>query len=142
MKTIAKIFFVALLTGSSVFAAQAQQSNKGKLEVTTRLTESKGTLEERQLYREFLVEYMKQCPYISNFSVQPAIGSSDNHNVVWTYNVNSWDDITKFYGWVNEKLKSNTSEGLKKALTPYNPDYAIGGQINVTDRHRDRLARD
>lgn len=142
MKKIAKIFLVALLIGGSALSVSAQQQSKGKLEVNTRLTESIGSHTQRQLYREFLAEYMKECPYITNFKIHEALGSSDNHDVVWTYDVNSWDDITKFYGWINEKLKSRGDDGLKKAMTPYQPDYAIGGQIKVSERNKGSLAKD
>lgn len=138
-----KLFLVAALAVSTAFSASAQQTHsKGKLEVSTNLKETVGTSAQRQLYREFLAEYMKQCPYINNFSIHEAIGSTDDHNVVWTYNVNSWDDITKFYGWVSDKLKSTEDDGLKKAMTPYKPDYAIGGQIKVKERGKDTLAKD
>lgn len=141
MKKIINMFMVALLVSGSVLAATAQQKTTGKLQVNTQLRETKGTIAQRQLYREFLEEYMKNCPFISNFKVQQAIGTTDDHNVVWTYNVNSWDDITKFYGWVTEQLKSDKKGGLKMAMTPYKPDYAIGGKIEVTERSRS-LAKD
>lgn len=141
MKKIMQILMIAFFAGGSVFAANAQQHATGKLQVTTQLKESKGSSDQRQLYRQFLEEYMKNCPYISNFKVEEALGSQDDHNVVWSYNVNSWEDITKFYSWINEQLKSNKNDGLKMALTPYQPDYAIGGKINVTEKGK-KLAKD
>lgn len=142
MKTIAKFLLAIIITSTSMLAANAQHQSKGKLEVNTRLTETEGSYTQRKLYREFLAEYMKDCPYISNFSVREAVGASDNHEVVWTYDVNSWDDITRFYSWINGKIKSRTDDGLKKALTPFKPDYALGGRIKVTERGKGALARD
>lgn len=148
MKTIIKLLFAAFIITGTGFAATAQQSSTeevqkpGKYEVTTRLVEKVGTMEQRQLYREFLEEYMENCPYISHFSVQQAVGSNNNHDVVWTYQVNSWSDVTKFYSWVGNQLKSSKEDGLKKAMTPYAPDYAIGGQIQMEKRSKAALAKD
>ena len=141
MKKIIKMFIIALLVSGSVLAATAQQKSSGKLQVNTQLKEIEGTSAQRELYRGFLEEYMKNCPFVSNFKVQQAIGTKDDHNVVWSYNVNSWDDITKFYSWITDQLKSKGNDGLKMAMTPYKPDYAIGGKINVTERNKS-LAKD
>lgn len=148
MKTIIKMLFAALLIGGTAFAANAQDSQfqvdqkPGKYEVNTQLIEQTGTYDQRKLYREFLTEYMNNCPYISSFSIHEAIGSHNNHEVVWTYDVNGWNDITRFYSWVSDQLKSAKDEGLKKAMTPYAPDYAIGGQIHVEKRSKAALAKD
>jgi hypothetical protein len=141
MKTIIKLLFVAVLTTGITVAANAQK-HSGKYEVSTQLKESRGSYDQRKLYREFLSEYMKNCPYISNFSIHEAIGSADNHNIVWKYDVNGWDDITKFYGWISEQIKSKQDNGLMKAMTPYEPDYAIGGQIHLEKRSKASLAKD
>lgn len=140
MKSITTILFAALLVSGSFFAAQAQKAS-GRLTVSTQLKETNGTYDQRQLYRQFLTNYMQECPYISHFSIYEAPGSSDNHEVVWSYEVNNWQDITEFYAWVNQQLKSK-DDGLKKAMTPYQPDYTIGGQINVQKTKDARLARD
>lgn len=147
MKTIIKYFFAALLIGGTAFAANAQESQSqvspkpGKYEVTTRLTEKVGTYEQRKLYREFLTEYMKNCPYISNFSVHEMLDAHNNHDVVWTYEVNGWNDITKFYSWIAEHLKDSQKDGLKMSMTPYAPDYAIGGEIHLEKRNSSELAK-
>lgn len=148
MNTIIKFFFAGIVIAGTSYAATAQQSSvpvgqkPGKYEVTTHLVEQRGTLEERRLYREFLKEYMKNCPYISDFNVQQSVGSGNNHDVVWTYDVNSWNDITRFYSWISSQLKSSDDDGLKKAMTPYAPDYAIGGQIQLEKRSKTTLAKD
>lgn len=147
MKTIIHFFFATLIIGGTAFAASAQESQSqnnqkpGKYEVTTRLTEKEGTYEQRKLYRGFLTEYMKNCPYISNFSVHEAVDAQNNHDVIWTYDVNGWDDITKFYSWVGEHLKPTEKDGLKMAMSPYAPDYAIGGQIHLEKRNKSELAK-
>jgi hypothetical protein len=147
MKTIIKMLFVALLIIGTTFIAhgrslQAPVDQKpDKYEVTTQLVEEKGTYEQRKLYREFLTEYMKNCPYISNFSIHEEIDSHNDHDVVWTYDINNWDDITKFYSWVTNQLKSSKNDGLKTAMTPYAPDYAIGGRIQVEKRDKAALAK-
>lgn len=148
MKAIIKLLFAALLISGTTFAANAQSlqsqvdQKPGKYQVNTQLVEQKGTYEERKLYREFLTEYMKNCPYITNFSVHEAVGSHNNHDVVWNYDVNDWNDITKFYSWVTSQLKASNNDGLKTAMTPYAPDYAIGGQIQVEKRSKAALAKD
>jgi hypothetical protein len=140
MKTIITSVFAVLFVCGALVAANAQNSSR-KYQVSTRLKESTGTYQQRQLYRGFLTEYMKECPYISHFSMQEAVGSPDNHDVVWRYEVNSWNDITAFYAWVDNQLKSSENNGLKKAMTPYAPDYAIGGQINVQKKGKQVLAK-
>lgn len=148
MKTIIKMLFAAVLISGTGFTTIAQQSSaqtverSGKYEVNTQLVEKEGTYDQRKLYREFLVAYMKNCPYISHFDIHEAVGSSDNHDVVWSYEVNGWDDITKFYSWVREHLQSSEDNGLKKAMTPYKPDYAIGGQIKMEKVSKSTLAKD
>lgn len=140
MKSIIKVLFAIVLVSGIAIQVSAQR-NAGELQVNTRLRESEGTYDQRQLYRKFLEEYMKNCPYITNFSVREVVGTSDNHDVEWRYNVNSWDDITKFYSWVAQQLKSPKESGLKMALAPFAPDYAIGGQISVAKRMKSSLAR-
>jgi hypothetical protein len=140
MKKIIASVFAVLFACGTLLTANAQNTS-GKYQVTTRLKESTGTYQERELYRGFLTEYMKACPYISHFSVQEAVGSADNHDVVWRYQVNSWNDITAFYAWVNNQLKSSDDNGLKKAMTPYAPVYAIGGQIDVQKKGKQVLAK-
>ncbi|MGH2643189.1 MAG: hypothetical protein ACRDE2_04520, partial [Chitinophagaceae bacterium] len=85
---------------------------------------------------------LKNCPYISNFNIHEAMNSQNNHDVVWTYDVNGWNDITKFYSWISDQLTGSKDNGLKTAMTPYAPDYAIGGQIQVGKRSKDALAKD
>ncbi len=141
MKTISKALIVVLLFTGFTFSGHAQQ-RKGNLEVTTQLKETNGSYDQRKLYREFLISYMKNCPYISNFNIRETTQTSDNHDVTWSYDVNSWDDITKFYGWVESHLKPGKNGGLKKAMTPYQPDYAIGGKIQVHKAQKGTLAKD
>lgn len=129
MRTFLKMVFITAFLSSAAFAIHAQQKS-GKLTVYSRLQEKVGTYDQRKLYREFLTDYMKDCPFISHFHIEEALNTTNNHDVIWTYEVNNWDDITQFYGWVNRQLKLKEG-GLKKALTPYQPDYAIGGQIRV-----------
>jgi hypothetical protein len=125
---------------------KSQAVRHKKFTVSTQLTENTGTYEQRKLYREFLVEFMKNCPYISDFNIRETPEKSDNRQVEWTYEVNGWKDLTAFYGWVTDQLKSK-DEGLKKALTPYWPDYSIGGKITLKensarDNNRPRMALD
>lgn len=143
MKTIIKVLTIAILFSGFSFMANAQdtQEPSGKLVVNTQLQESQGTYGQRKVFRTFLKDYMKDCPYISHFSIHEALNSSDNHEVVWTYEVNSWNDITAFYNWVGKQLKSKSNEGFKNAMTPYQPDYAIGGKIHVERRSKSALAR-
>ncbi len=140
MKTISKMFIIAVLITGLSFGANAQ-AGKGKLRVSTQLKEINGSHEQRKLYRTFLISYMKNCPYISNFKMDETAGASDNHEVTWNYDVNSWNDITSFYNWIEEHLKSGKDDGLKKALTPYKPDYALGGKIRVQKRGKSALAK-
>ncbi|MGH2645601.1 MAG: hypothetical protein ACRDE2_16745, partial [Chitinophagaceae bacterium] len=69
MKTIIKLLFAAFLISGTAFAANAQSSQSevnqkpGRYEVNTQLVEQKGTYEQRKLYREFLIQYLKNCPY-------------------------------------------------------------------------------
>lgn len=138
MKTISKSFIPAILFLLSGFFAFGQTQHdlpaiqQRKFLVSTQLVESNGTYEQRKLYREFLVEFMKNCPYISDFNICEKSASSDNHQVEWTYQVNGWRGITEFYNWVNDQLQSK-NKGLKIALTPYGHDYAIGGKIMMEE---------
>lgn len=141
MKPIIKMLFVAVLISGFSYTSHAQQTS-GRYAVSTQLKEAEGSYDQRKLYRQFLVEYMKNCPYISHFKVSEAVGTSDNHIVNWNYDVNSWDDITKFYSWVNENIKSAKENGLKMALTPYEPLYAIGGQIHMERKTKAELAKE
>ena len=138
MTTFVKILFIATLFSSTAFISRAQQKTE-KFTVFTSLKENSGSYDQRKLYREFLTSYMKDCPYISHFNILEESNATDNHNVVWTYEVNSWDDITKFYGWVNQQLKSKDG-GLKKAMTPFSPDYAIGSKIKVEKTNDEAIA--
>jgi hypothetical protein len=140
MKPIKVIFLVVVLAGACLVTAQAQQT-AGKYTVQTRLKEKKGSYEERKLYREFLKVSMKDCPCISHFSVHEALGNSDNHDVVWSYQVDNWNDITQFYAWISQQLKSKNSS-LKEAMTPYQPDYTIGGQISMEKTNKAAIARE
>ena len=140
MKSI-KFFIIALLFCGTFQMANAQKKKAGNLVVQTKLTETLGSYDQRKLYRDFLTSYMADCPYISNFSVHEAVGSSDNHKVVWEYQVNSWDDITKFYSWVSQHIKQKDETGLRKAMTPFEPDYNIGGKIQVTPFKESMLAK-
>ncbi len=140
MKSISKILLVAILLSGFSLMAGAQKKS-GKLEVKAQLTEVKGTYDQRKLYRDFLTEYMTKCPYISHFSIREAVGSSDNHKVVWSYQVDSWEDITKFYHWVSKQIGAKEENGLAMAMTPYAPDYNIGGRIHVGKTNGAALAR-
>lgn len=139
MKTLAKTIIVVVLLIGMTLASQAQQQ-KRELVVTTRLKETNGSYAQRKLYRSFLEGFMKDCPYITHFHVQEAMSASNNHKVVWIYEVNSWGNITQFYNWIHESLKSTKNTGLKKALTPYKPDYEIGGKIQVEEKSKTSLA--
>jgi len=142
MKPIIFMLLFATLTSGAVFTTQAQsKKDSKKYEVKTKLTEKEGTYEQRKLYRQFLTEFMNNCPYISHFSIHEAIGDSDNHAVVWRYDVNGWEDITQFYNWVSKHLEHAKENGLKKALTPYLPDYAIGGQIQMEKKSKASYAK-
>lgn len=140
MKSITSILFAAILISGIALHANAQKPSGG-LEVTTRLTETSGSYDQRKLYREFLEQYMKNCPYVTNFSVREAVGTADNHEVEWRYAVDSWEDITKFYSWLSQELKSPKESGIKMALTPYQPNYSLGGRISVAKRTKSSLAR-
>lgn len=140
MKTGIKTIAVVLLLSVMSLASQGQKKNKGTMVVTTHLKETNGTYAQRQLYRSFLKDFMKDCPFISHFNVHEAIHSTDNHLVVWTYEVNGWKDITEFYNWINRSLTSDGHSGLIKALTPYKPDYNFGGTIHVEKISRSDLA--
>lgn len=140
MKNVTRVLIVAILFSGVSLMAHAQKQS-GDLEVKTQLTEAKGTYEQRKLYREFLTAYMKKCPYISHFSIHEAVGSTDNHKVVWRYEVNNWEDITKFYHWVSQHIESKKEGGLVKAMTPYAPTYNIGGKIHVEELNKAALAK-
>lgn len=140
MKTTCKMLLVLLLLNGICLFARAQEKHE-KLVVTSRLTELKGTYPERQLYRDFLTTYMKNCPYISHFSIHEADGASDNHEVIWHYEVKNWDSITQFYDWISDHLKSGKDNGLKKAMTPYQPEYDIGGKMKVEEISKATAAR-
>lgn len=107
---------------------------KGRYDVSARLTESNGNYDQRKICRAFLADAMQQCPYVSDFRIEEDPGAGDNHQVVWHYRVNSWDDITRFYDWVNKAVYERKDKTLLLALEPYRPDYAIGGKIEVHDR--------
>lgn len=138
MKTFVKISMVLLLLAGTGLSAWAQ---KAKYTVTTKLTEGQGSYDQRKLYREFLADAMHACPYISHFRIVEQTNSQDNHDVVWTYEVSGWDDLTRFYNWVNKRLTSGEDPALKKALTPYAPQYALGGQLTMTRTSPSALAR-
>ena len=140
MKSMTKMLMIVLLCCSSFHFTDAQKK-PGDLVVKTNLTESLGSYDQRKLYRDFLVSYMKDCPYISNFTVVEAAGSDDNHNVVWQYQVDSWQDITKFYDWVAKHVKDKDETGFRKAMTPFQPDYNIGGKIQVKPVDKAMLAQ-
>lgn len=141
MKSRIKIFlWIALVCAGFSFQAKAQKSS-GSLEVTTQLKEATGTYDQRKLYRKFMEESMKDCPYVHNFSIRESIGTADNHKVEWHYRVDGWDDITKFYSWLNTKLKSGQENGVRMALTPYAPNYSLGGKISVAKRVKSSLAK-
>lgn len=140
MKTILKSSFAILLLLGTVMVSNGQKHSE-KYQVTTLLREAAGTFQERKVYRGFLEEYMKNCPYISNFSIQEPVHSTDNHEVIWTYEVNSWNDITRFYSWIRDQMKSKDQGGLKKAMEPYAPKYQIGGQISMQKTFRPAVAK-
>lgn len=148
MKTIIKMLFAVILLSGTAFATHAQSSAKhlsqksGKYLVQTQLTEKKGSYEERKLYRKFLENYVKECPYVSHFNIREVKASSDNHEVVWSYEVNGWKDITLFYNWIKERVEASNDNGMKEAMTPYAPDYAIGGQIQMQKRTKADLAKE
>jgi hypothetical protein len=143
MKTLkilawASILFLAL--GSAVHAQQIVQK-EGRYQVVTKLSETNGTYDERKLYRSFLTEAMKQCPYVSNFQIVEVSGSSDNHQVEWKYDVDGWEDITRFYNWIDKNLHSTNDSTFIKALTPYRPDYVLGGKITVHKKTKDEMVK-
>lgn len=140
MKTITMVLWVAVLCTGSVIAANAQKPS-GNLEVMSSLHETSGTYDERKLCRQFLEQYMKDCPYITDFSIREVPGATDNHVVEWQYRVDSWDQITQFYGWLAEKIKSPKKDAVKMALSPYGPDYSLGGKMWVSRTSRKALAK-
>lgn len=131
----------ALLVGAAIHTVGAQAYFKDKLEVNTRMVESKGTYIQRQSCREFLRTYMKKCPFVSNFNIHESAGSLDNHDVVWAYQVGSWNDISKFYRWISAALRSRQDSGLRKALTPYNIQYSAGGFRGTTGHIKSMIVR-
>lgn len=135
---LGSILFLAL--SSTVHAQQTVQKD-GRYQVSTQLNETNGTYDERKLYRSFLTEAMKQCPYISNFQIVEVSGSSDNHQVEWKYDVNGWEDITHFYSWIDKNIRSSKDSTLIKALTPYRPYYVLGGKITVHKKTKDEMAK-
>jgi|GEM_PF-4546462 len=141
MKKLGKMFAIALLLTAPLILPRAQAQSVGKLLVTTHLKEASGTYEQRKLYREFLEAYMKKCPYISHFDIMEMPGANDNHQIEWRYEVNNWNGITHFYNWINEQIEEKDN-GIKTALTPYAPHYALGGDIQVTKRTKSELARE
>src|SRR5699024_11299491 len=127
MKPIIFMLLFATLTSGAVFTTQAQSKKDGKkYEVKTKLTEKEGTYEQRKLYRQFLTEFMNNCPYISHFSIHEAIGDSDNHAVVWRYDVYGWEDINQFYNWVSKHLENSTENCLNKSLSHDMSYYDLG----------------
>lgn len=138
MKKIACLA-VFMLTLSALIPPPAGAQTTGRLTVSTRLMETAGTYEERKLYRRFLEDCMVKCPYISHFKIEEAPSGTDNHAVIWHYEVNGWDGITHFYDWIHLQLKDQAGS-LKTAMTPYAPAYAIGGEIQATPGTRSRLA--
>jgi hypothetical protein len=140
MKIITVFMWVVALLSGPVLAANAQKP-AGNLEVSALVSETTGTYGERKLCRQFLEQYMKDCPYVRDFSVTEMPGSVDNHAVVWHYRVDNWNQITQFYGWLATRLKSSKDEGIKTALSPYGPDYKLGGRISVAKWNRSMLAK-
>lgn len=135
MKTIEKtaaLFALAIFLSQSAFA----QTNEGwsfpkkKFEVITHERET-CNLNKRKLYRDFLTQSMKECPYISNFHIIQLKDSNDTCYVVWIYDVNEWSDITHFYEWVFSTIHSSKDSTLLQALAPYKPNYSIGGAIEM-----------
>lgn len=140
MKTILRSSFAMLLAFGTVMVSNGQKHLE-KYQVTTQIREAAGSYQERKVYRGFLEEYMKNCPYISKFSIEEQPHSTDNHEVIWKYDVNSWNDITRFYSWIGDQLKLEDESGLKKALEPYAPKYQIGGQIIMEKKLRSVVAK-
>lgn len=146
MKTIKNGLLLAILLLSTSIVAYAQQVHKTekngryKYLVTTQLKETTGTYEQRKLFREFLTQAIETCPYVSNFRVTEQANGADNHSVTWTYEVNGWNDITYFYNWINHEVFSLQNSVLKLALTPYGPNYAIGGEIDMNKKDKSLLA--
>lgn len=134
MKTL-KVFIIVALTiltcETALVAQQKESASRDRLEVTTSLQETNGSYDERKLYRGFLTEAMKHCPYIHHFHIIAYPDASKNNYVQWVYEVNSWDDITKFYSWINTTMHDASDSTLIKALTPYKPSYNVGGAIDV-----------
>lgn len=147
MKTILNLMVVLTLFLACIAGANAQEratnhrGPKNKFTVSARLTEGTGTYSDRTLCRVFLKEAMKACPYITNFHIIELNGSKDNHRVVWIYNVNGWDAITHFYSWINTAIHTTKDSILIEALTPYAPDYALGGAISVNEVNKSQIAK-
>lgn len=133
MKTIRKMLLLAIIFCGVTQYTEAQEKH-GKLEVTTQLTELQGNYDQRKFYRELLTYNMKNCPYISHFSVNEANESQDNHNIIWHYEVNKRDDITKFYKWLYNFLLSPQENDMKTSLTPFGPHYNLSDKTEIKER--------
>lgn len=136
MKTIGKVMALtisAIFLTRSVWAQQDDERSisKKKYEVVTQLKETCGTFNQRKIYRNFLLQAMKECPFISNFHIIQLKDSHDNCYVDWVYNVNKWSDITHFYEWIFSTIHSSKDSILSEALSPYGPNYGIGGAIEM-----------
>lgn len=129
MKSFKFFLLMVMLVVASQTKTIAQQ--RARLEVVTKLQELNGNYAARKLYRGFLTEAMKRCPYIHNFRIAELPGAGDNQHVEWIYDVNNWDDITSFYNWIKITMQNSTDSSLIKALTPYAPSYDVGGAIDV-----------
>ncbi|MGH2643785.1 MAG: hypothetical protein ACRDE2_07555, partial [Chitinophagaceae bacterium] len=137
----------ALFIGGITFSASSQSvrplDNKWhyKFEASTILTEKTGTYDQRLLRRELLTEYMKNCPHIHHFKIMES-GTESNLEVIWTYEVKSWNDITEFYDWIYAQLKTSNDKIFEKLLAPFASDYALGGQIFMRKRMKTALAKE
>ena len=134
MKILGFPMLLTVFLFATVTAVHAQRSLYHKYRVSTLQTEITGTSEQRKLYHEFLTKAMAACPYISNFTIVVPKDQTDTHQVVWRYEVDGWADITRFYHWVNMELSNAHNNVLRLALTPYGQDFAIGGEISMTEK--------
>lgn len=112
-----------------------------KYRVTDQLKETFGSYGDRKLYRTFLIQSIKNCPFVSQFQISEIPGNADNHEVVWTYEVNGWNDITRFYDWIQSHMRDSGDSTLQKALTPYQPYYSLGGLIRVENKNQRGMAK-
>lgn len=130
MKTIKKMLLIIVFFCGIYQYVEGQERHE-KFEVSTQLSELHGKYAQRKVYRTFLTIYMRDCPYISHFSIEEVKDTQDNHKVIWHYEVKKREDITKFYGWLYNFLESSKANGIKRALAAYAPKYDLSDKTKI-----------